>query len=85
MIPFYAQAYNNVLKQKAIQATGLTAREKEVLNWIKEGKSSWEISRIFQCSEWTVNFHVANIKAKLGVVNRAQAVAVGLWHGEIRL
>jgi len=84
-VPFYAQAYNKVLKEKARPATELTAREIEVLNWIKEGKSSWEISRIFQCSERTVNFHVANIKTKLGVVNRAQAVAVGLRYGAIRL
>lgn len=85
VVPFYAQAYNNVLKKKAILATELTAREREVLNWIKEGKSSWEISRIFQCSERTINFHVANIKAKLRVVNRPQAVAVGLRCGIIRL
>jgi DNA-binding CsgD family transcriptional regulator len=85
VVPFYALAYSNVLKEKARPATDLTAREREVLNWIKEGKSSWEISRIFQCSERTVNFHVANIKAKLGVVNRAQAVAVGLRYGIIRL
>lgn len=85
VVPFYAQAYNEVLKQKARPATKLTPREREVLNWIKEGKSSWEISRIFQCSERTVNFHVANIKAKLGVVKRAQAVATGLRCGIIRL
>ncbi|WP_319526251.1 LuxR C-terminal-related transcriptional regulator [uncultured Desulfosarcina sp.] len=85
VVPFYAQAYNNVLKKIAAPATDLTSREKEVLNWIKEGKSSWEISQILRCSERTVNFHVSNIKAKLGVVNRAQAVAVGLRYGVIRL
>jgi DNA-binding CsgD family transcriptional regulator len=84
VVPFYAQAYHLVLKKKAKPKTKLTQREREVLNWLKEGKSSWEISQILRCSERTVNFHFNNIKAKLGVVNRAQAVAVGLQYGIIR-
>jgi DNA-binding CsgD family transcriptional regulator len=82
--PFLSGAYDRVLKKKARPAIKLTAREAEVLNWIKEGKSSWDISQILKCSERTVNFHVSNIKAKLGAVNRAQAVAVGLQYGGIR-
>jgi DNA-binding CsgD family transcriptional regulator len=54
----------------------LTSREKEVLNWLKQGKSSWDISVILRISERTVNFHVYNIMDKLGASNRPQAVAV---------
>jgi len=52
----------------------LTAREKEVLYWIKEGKSSWEVGTILSAKERTVKFHLKNIYSKLGTTNRTQAV-----------
>jgi len=55
--------------------TSLSLREREVLRWLREGKSSWDISVILRISERTVNYHVGNIIRKLGVVNRAQAVS----------
>jgi len=54
----------------------LSRREKEVLEWVKQGKSSWDISVILNISESTVNFHIYNIMGKLGAVNRSQMVAV---------
>jgi len=63
----------------------LTAREKDVLNWLKHGKSSWDISVILSISERTVNFHVYNIFKKLDVVNRCQAVAAAVYLGLIEL
>lgn len=53
----------------------LTERERDVLAWVAEGKSDWEISIILGLSETTVRFHVDNGRRKLGAVNRAQAVA----------
>ncbi|MCW5761544.1 MAG: hypothetical protein KIS90_17360, partial [Phenylobacterium sp.] len=53
----------------------LTARERDALAWVAEGKSDWEISVILGVSETTVRFHVDNGRKKLGAVNRAQAVA----------
>jgi len=38
----------------------LTTREKEVLQWVFAGKSSWEISVIFSCTEAGVNYHLTN-------------------------
>lgn len=61
----------------------LSNREKEVLNWLKQGKSSWEISVILRISERTVNYHVYNIMQKLDVVNRPQALAVATRMGLI--
>jgi DNA-binding CsgD family transcriptional regulator len=63
----------------------LSSREKEVLNWLKQGKSSWEISVILGISERTVNFHVYNIMEKLDATNRPQAVAVATRLGLIEL
>ncbi len=54
----------------------LSTREKEVLGWLRMGKTSWDISVILRISERTVNYHVNNIMRKLGVVNRMQAVSM---------
>ena len=61
----------------------LTTKEIEILNWIKRGKSSWDISVILDCSKRVVDYHVRNIKNKLNAVSRAQAVAVALKYGFI--
>jgi len=63
----------------------LSTREMEVLDWLKQGKSSWDISVILDISERTVNFHVYNITRKLGATNRPQAVAVAARLGLIRI
>ena len=54
----------------------LTSKEREVLQWVMEGKTSWEVGRILAVSERTVKFHLRNIYSKLNVVNRAQAVTM---------
>ena len=59
----------------AEEPISLTARERESLALVAEGKSDWEISVIFGISESTARFHVDNARRKLGAVNRAQAVA----------
>ncbi len=56
----------------------LTEREREVLQWIGEGKSSWEVGVILSISERTVKYHINNIKSKLNAVNRPHAVAKAL-------
>jgi DNA-binding CsgD family transcriptional regulator len=59
----------------------LSSREKEVLDWLKQGKSSWDMSIILCISERTVNYHVYNIMQKLGAINRPQAVAIATHLG----
>jgi transcriptional regulator EpsA len=63
---------------KTMPSSGLTARELEILPWLGEGKTNWEIAQVLQISENTVKNHVQRILAKLKVSNRAQAVARGL-------
>ena len=53
----------------------LSVRELEVLQWLKEGKTAWEVGMILSISERTVKFHLANIYAKLNVTNRSHAIA----------
>lgn len=56
----------------------LSAREREVLQWMIEGKTNWETSRILGISERTVKFHVHNILQKLQSSTRGQAIALAL-------
>lgn len=51
----------------------LTTRERECLEWVARGKSSWDISRLLSVSEHTVNFHLKNSMRKLGVGSRVTA------------
>ena len=52
----------------------LTAREREILPPLFEGKSSQEVADELFISKNTVDFHVASIYGKLGVTNRMQAL-----------
>lgn len=56
----------------------VTAREREILQWIYLGKSNAEIGLILGISALTVKNHVQNMLRKLNVVNRAQAVGKAL-------
>ena len=55
---------------------GLTAREAEVLLWAGRGKSNREIAQILAISHRTINKHLDQVYAKLGVGNRTAAAAV---------
>jgi LuxR family transcriptional regulator, quorum-sensing system regulator CviR len=70
-------------RPSADKAITLSNREKDVLNWLKQGKSSWDISVILGISERTVNYHVYNMMQKLEAVNRPQAVAMAIHLGLI--
>ncbi len=70
-------------KQKESTRFKLTAREMEVLKWLKNGKSSWEISVILNRSERVIKWHVQNLMQKLCAMNRTQAVAIALRNGLI--
>ncbi|RDU95945.1 response regulator transcription factor [Trinickia dinghuensis] len=64
--------------------TPLTDREFMVLDWLKEGKTNWEIAAILGISERTVKFHVANIRSKLSASSRSHAVALAYSHNLIK-
>ena len=61
----------------------LSSCELRVLQWMKEGKTNWEIARIVGRSERTVRFHVGSIFYKLDVTSRTQAVVCALGAGLI--
>lgn len=59
----------------------LSERQAACLHWSAEGKTSWETSRILGVSESTVNFHLRNASARLGVRGRRAAVVAALRLG----
>lgn len=52
----------------------LTSREREVLQWTREGKSSWAVGEILGLSENTVNFHLRNAMKKLDASSKHVAI-----------
>lgn len=68
---------------KGKDARSLTAREKEVLRWLYNEKSNWEIGMILDLSQYTVKNHVSNILKKLEANNRQHAAVIGAAQGLI--
>ena len=60
----------------------LSPREREVLQWCAQGKTSWEIALILGITERTVNFHIYQAADKFGTRGRSatclQAALLGL-------
>ncbi len=63
----------------------LTDREREILTWCANGKSSWDTAMILGITEDGVNFHLKNIFRKLGTQNRMGAIVKALHKGLINL
>ena len=53
---------------------GLSAREQEIMEWVRQGKTNQVIAMILDISAFTVKNHLQRIFKKLGVFNRTQAV-----------
>lgn len=86
LAPHYHLAYlrstSHLAEQESQQSTtALTRREEEIMRWVAEGKTNWEISVILHMSLNTVKTHLKNIYQKLGgVENRWSAVARWQWN-----
>jgi DNA-binding CsgD family transcriptional regulator len=63
------------------RGSGLTPRESDVLRLLVEGRSDREIGEALFIGTRTVQTHVGNLFAKLGVNGRAEAAAVAVRRG----
>ena len=63
----------------------LTAREREVLQLVAEGKTSPEVAARLHISPRTVENHRANLMGKLGLQNQSELVRYALRRGLIPL
>jgi DNA-binding CsgD family transcriptional regulator len=73
-----------LLLEERREEVQLTAREREVLAWVAQGKTNAEIARLLWLAPSTVRKHLENVYAKLGVGTRTAAVArfLGLLDAE---
>ncbi len=65
----------------SVQETGLTARERDILNAIVKGDSNREIAKSLGLSEKTVKNYVSDILSKLHVRDRTEAAVYALQMG----
>lgn len=86
--PHFAESLRGIhnssfIKQKAINHLKVTKREVEVLKWLEQGKSTWDVSVILNRSERVIKYHVTNLMEKLSAQNRTHAVAIAIRKGLI--
>jgi len=54
----------------------LTAREREILDWIARGQTNSQIAHCLRIAEKTVRNHVTSIFSKLGAEHRSQVIVI---------
>lgn len=75
-------ATNRVAEESFVNVR-LSSRQREVLIWTAQGKTTWEISIIIERTEATVNYHLKQLFKKLQVANKTHAVSRALNLGLI--
>ncbi|MBN9263027.1 MAG: helix-turn-helix transcriptional regulator [Hyphomicrobium sp.] len=63
----------------------LSSREREVLTWTAQGKSTWDVGQILGISQQTVATHLKNSKFKLDTTTVTHTVVQALRRREIEL
>lgn len=66
-----------------VRSADLTARERDVLERLAEGRRTEEIATMLHVSPHTVRSRVKTLLRKLGARNREHAVAIALTEGAI--
>ncbi len=83
LIATYAAARLMLLRGTEPLEVRLTDREREVLQWVADGKTAWETGEILGVSSKTVEHHLSTSRHKLRALNSVQAVANALRQGLI--
>ncbi len=80
-----AEEYVRQIRQRGVEDTYelLTARERELLQLIAEGKSSKEIAAWLNLSAYTVDTHRANLMAKLNLHSAPELILYAVRKGVI--
>ena len=61
----------------------VSAREREILQWVAAGKSQQDIGDILSISHRTVEVHIRSVREKLGALTTPQAVGRAVRMGLI--
>ena len=80
--------YTSQLRLAARDAGGavhLSPREREVLEWLAQGKSAEEVGIILSIASATVMFHYRNVALRLGTLNRTHTIVEAMRRGLLPL
>ncbi len=80
-----SSVYHGVLHCEEAPPAELTARELQCLHWTAQGKTAWEVARLIDVSERTVQFHIRNACGKMNAVSKHQAALKAANLGLIRI
>ncbi len=69
------------IEEEGVPQLELTAREREVLQLIAEGKTTQQIAQSLCISPHTATRHRANLMQKLNAHNQAELIRVAIQHG----
>jgi LuxR family transcriptional regulator len=61
----------------------MTRREMEILNYLADGLTSMEISKLLAISNHTIDWYINGIQDKLNAKNRQHIVALAFRYGLI--
>ncbi|KQP49949.1 helix-turn-helix transcriptional regulator [Pseudorhodoferax sp. Leaf274] len=79
-----AQGFWPTLRSALVAAwSPLTRREEECLRLAFDGLTARASAERMECTERTVNFHIANAMAKLGADNKMAAIQRACWLGAL--
>ncbi len=76
---------NNSINKRSKTGAELTVREREVLFWVIEGKTNYEIAVILGIKQDTVKEYLSNVLKKLDAVNRTHAAALAYQSGIVSI
>ncbi len=85
---YIMEVFSGLMSKPSAMSMGgieLTAREIECMKWCASGKSSWDIARLMNCTEATVNYHFTNIRRKFGASSRRMAIIKAIRMGFIKV
>ena len=71
----HGEILESIIRSSEKRSVTLTKREKQVLEWAAEGKTSWDTATILGLSYRTVEFYIGNAASKLGTVTKTQTVS----------
>ena len=69
---------------ESIARPQLSKRERQVLQYLANGRSNKEIAQILYISEHTAKAHVRSIMTKLNAGSRTEVIAIAIKHGLIK-
>lgn len=86
LFSIYAYARAKQLRQRhGTPSISLRRREQMALQWASAGKTDWEIGQILGISASAAHKHIENVKQRLGVGTRVQAIIEAIRQGHIHL